>query len=102
MEYLKPLYHLFVFLDIISNLPNNDSLEEEDEGSFSGSPSDVEPDGSIESVRRFFAETLGLGLLNNLVKEKPTPPIVSYLHYIISKCFDIRIILLSMILPTIS
>ncbi|XP_065210597.1 NAD-dependent protein deacetylase sirtuin-2-like [Planococcus citri] len=62
--------------DLISSLPTNDSLEEEDEGSFSGSPSDVEPDGSIESVRRFFAETLGLGLLGNLVKEKPAPPIV--------------------------
>lgn len=66
-----------MFLDIIPILPSNHSLEEDEEGSFSGSPSDVEPDGSIESVRRFFAETLGLGLLGNLVKEKPSVPVVS-------------------------
>lgn len=65
-----------LYLDVIQNL-QDDNLEEDDEESFSASPSDVEPDGPIETVRRYFAETLGFGLLETLTKNKIPPKIVS-------------------------
>ena len=77
---------------MLSNL-QDDSLEKDDEGSFSASPSDIETDGpveegSIESMRRFFAETLGLGLLTNISKTKPPPKIVGFFFLNFKECFS--------------
>lgn len=61
--------------DVIPN-SHDDSLEEDDDGSISASTSDIEPDGPVETVRRFLQQTLGLGILENLNKVKGPPKVV--------------------------
>lgn len=56
----------------------DDSLEEDNEGSLSASPSDAEIDGSIEegsieAGRRFLAEALDLGFLASIWKNRSPP-----------------------------
>lgn len=63
--------------DVIINFQDN-SLEEDNEGSFSASPSDAEIDGSIEEGsievgRRFLAEALDLGFLAGIWKNRSPP-----------------------------